>query len=120
MLWVLGIVLMDVFTVTVRRLARRRSPMAADRDHIHHMLLRRGYGPWQTLGLLVGANLVLAAIGTRDVEVRCRRPLDLLVVPDRVRDLLRAVLHAVPAVPAAGARSAAEDYERDAERRYSA
>jgi UDP-GlcNAc:undecaprenyl-phosphate GlcNAc-1-phosphate transferase len=63
MLWVLGIVLMDVFTVTVRRLARRRSPMAADRDHIHHMLLRRGYGPWQTLGLLVGANLGLAAIG---------------------------------------------------------
>jgi UDP-GlcNAc:undecaprenyl-phosphate/decaprenyl-phosphate GlcNAc-1-phosphate transferase len=64
MLWVLGIVLMDVFTVTVRRLARRRSPMAADRDHIHHMLLRRGYGPWQTLGLLVGANVVLAGIGT--------------------------------------------------------
>ena len=64
MLWVLGIVLMDVFTVTVRRLARRRSPMAADRDHIHHMLLRRGYGPWQTLGLLVGGNLVLAAVGT--------------------------------------------------------
>jgi UDP-GlcNAc:undecaprenyl-phosphate GlcNAc-1-phosphate transferase len=64
MLWVLGIVLMDVFTVTVRRLARRRSPMAADRDHIHHMLLRRGLGPWQTLGVLVGANLLLALIGT--------------------------------------------------------
>ena len=64
MLWVLGIVLMDVFTVTVRRLARRRSPMAPDRDHIHHMLLRRGYGPWQTLGMLVGANAVLAAVGT--------------------------------------------------------
>jgi len=64
MLWVLGIVLMDVFTVTVRRLARRRSPMAADRDHIHHMLLRRGFGPWQTLGMLVGANVVLALIGT--------------------------------------------------------
>jgi UDP-GlcNAc:undecaprenyl-phosphate GlcNAc-1-phosphate transferase len=63
MLWVLGLVLMDVFTVTVRRLARRRSPMAADRDHIHHMLLRRGFGPWQTLALLVGANLALAALG---------------------------------------------------------
>ena len=64
MLWVLGIVLMDVFTVTVRRLARRRSPMAADRDHIHHMLLRRGFGPWQTLGLLIGANLLMGIIGT--------------------------------------------------------
>ena len=64
MLWVLGIVLMDVFTVTARRLARRRSPMAADRDHIHHMLLRRGFGPWQTLGLLIGTNLLMGIIGT--------------------------------------------------------
>ena len=28
------------------------------------MLLRRGFGPWQTLGILVGANLLLAALGT--------------------------------------------------------
>jgi len=64
MLWLLGILLMDVFTVTVRRLARRRSPMAPDRDHIHHILLRRGYSPRATLVILVGANAVLAAIGT--------------------------------------------------------
>ena len=61
---------MDVFTVTVRRLARRRSPMAADRDHIHHMLLRRGFGPWQTLGILLGANLLLADHWHRDVASR--------------------------------------------------
>ncbi|MBA2549430.1 MAG: undecaprenyl/decaprenyl-phosphate alpha-N-acetylglucosaminyl 1-phosphate transferase [Burkholderiaceae bacterium] len=64
MLWLLGILLMDVFTVTVRRLARRRSPMAPDRDHIHHILMRRGYSPRATLTILVGANAVLAAIGT--------------------------------------------------------
>lgn len=64
MLWVLGLLLMDVFTVTVRRLARRRSPMAPDRDHIHHILLRRGYSPRSTLLILVGANAVLACIGT--------------------------------------------------------
>ncbi|MBA2548664.1 MAG: undecaprenyl/decaprenyl-phosphate alpha-N-acetylglucosaminyl 1-phosphate transferase [Burkholderiaceae bacterium] len=64
MLWLLGILLMDVFTVTVRRLARRRSPMAPDRDHIHHILMRRGYSSRTTLTLLVGANAVLAAIGT--------------------------------------------------------
>jgi len=62
MLWVLGLVLMDVFTVTVRRLARRRSPMAPDRDHIHHFLLRR-HGPLRTLGILVTVNLLLAGIG---------------------------------------------------------
>jgi UDP-GlcNAc:undecaprenyl-phosphate GlcNAc-1-phosphate transferase len=63
MLWVLGILLMDVFTVTVRRVARRRSPMAPDRDHLHHMLLRRGYSARTTLGILVGINAVLAGIG---------------------------------------------------------
>jgi len=63
MLWVLGIVLMDVFTVTIRRLVRRRSPMAPDRDHIHHVLLRRGLGPRLTLATLIGANAVLAFIG---------------------------------------------------------
>ena len=64
MLWVLGIMLMDVFTVTVRRIARRRSPMAADRDHIHHMLMRRGYSARKTLAILIGANTALAATGT--------------------------------------------------------
>jgi UDP-GlcNAc:undecaprenyl-phosphate GlcNAc-1-phosphate transferase len=64
MLWVLGLVLMDVFTVTVRRLARRRSPMAPDRDHIHHMLMRRGWSPRMTLTLLVLTNIGLASIGT--------------------------------------------------------
>ena len=60
MLWVLGLLLMDVFTVTVRRLARRRSPMSPDRDHIHHILMRRGYSPRATLAMLVAANALLA------------------------------------------------------------
>jgi UDP-GlcNAc:undecaprenyl-phosphate GlcNAc-1-phosphate transferase len=64
MLWVLGIVLMDVFTVTVRRLARRRSQMAPDRDHVHHVLLRRGLGPRRTLLVLVCANILLGLVGT--------------------------------------------------------
>ena len=64
MLWVLGLLLMDVFTVTVRRLARRRSPMSPDRDHIHHILMRRGYSPRAVLALLVAANALMAAVGT--------------------------------------------------------
>lgn len=64
MLWLLGIMLMDVFTVTVRRIARRRSPMSADRDHIHHLLMRRGYSTRKTLAILIGANTALAAAGT--------------------------------------------------------
>ena len=64
MLWAVGVFLFDVFTVTIRRLVRRRSPMAPDRDHLHHMLLRRGFSGRATLLLIVTAQLVLAAIGT--------------------------------------------------------
>lgn len=63
MLWVVGLMLMDVFTVTVRRFVRRRSLMAPDRDHIHHVLLRRKFTPQQTLGILVLVNLLLGAMG---------------------------------------------------------
>lgn len=64
MLWVVGLVLFDVFTVTVRRLIRRRDPAAPDRGHIHHLLLRRGYSPRATLAILLAANTTLGAIGT--------------------------------------------------------
>ncbi len=64
MLWVVGIVLFDLFTVTVRRLMRRRDPAAPDRAHIHHLLLRRGYTATQTLLILLAANALLGVIGT--------------------------------------------------------
>lgn len=64
MLWVTGVVLFDVFTVTVRRMLRRRDPAAPDRAHLHHLIQRRGYGPAQTVAIIVGANIALGAIGT--------------------------------------------------------
>lgn len=64
MLWVVGIVLFDLFTVTVRRLIRRRDPAAPDRAHIHHLLLRRGYTAGQTLAILLASNALLGVAGT--------------------------------------------------------
>lgn len=64
MLWVVGLVLYDLFTVTVRRLLRRRSPVAADRAHIHHLLQRCGLSSRTTWAVLVAANALLGAIGT--------------------------------------------------------
>jgi len=64
MLWVTGVVLFDLFTVTVRRILRRRDPAAADRGHIHHILLRRGLSPARVLALLLAANTAMAAAGT--------------------------------------------------------
>ena len=64
MLWVVGIVLLDVLTVTLRRVLRRRDPALPDRGHIHHLLLRRGYTAPQTLLRLLGANVLLSLVGT--------------------------------------------------------
>ena len=41
-LWLIAIPLMDMVTVMVRRLLRRQSPFKAGRDHLHHILMRRG------------------------------------------------------------------------------
>jgi UDP-GlcNAc:undecaprenyl-phosphate/decaprenyl-phosphate GlcNAc-1-phosphate transferase len=64
MLWVTGIVLFDLFTVTVRRILRRRDPAAPDRAHVHHILLRRGLSPRRALALLLSTNALMGIAGT--------------------------------------------------------
>ncbi len=63
MLWVVGVVLFDVFTVTIRRVLRRRDPAAPDRAHLHHVLIRRGISPARTTAIIVGANVALGLAG---------------------------------------------------------
>ncbi len=41
--WILLIPAMDTFAISVRRLSRGRSPLAADRTHMHHIIIRCGY-----------------------------------------------------------------------------
>ncbi|HYB49698.1 MAG TPA: MraY family glycosyltransferase [Burkholderiaceae bacterium] len=62
--WVVGLVLLDLLTVTLRRIIRRRDPALADRGHIHHVLLRRGWSARETLAWLLGANVALSLVGT--------------------------------------------------------
>ncbi len=62
--WVVGIVLLDLLTVTIRRIIRRRDPALPDRGHIHHVLLRRGYSPARTLVVLLCANAAMGLAGT--------------------------------------------------------
>jgi UDP-GlcNAc:undecaprenyl-phosphate GlcNAc-1-phosphate transferase len=40
--WVIGLPLMDTVTVMVRRISFGDSPFAADRQHLHHLLLGSG------------------------------------------------------------------------------
>jgi UDP-GlcNAc:undecaprenyl-phosphate GlcNAc-1-phosphate transferase len=62
-LWVLMLPLVDCVSLMVRRLKARRSPFVADRRHIHHYLLARGFTPSQTLAILVGVSVLFGAVG---------------------------------------------------------
>lgn len=62
-LWVLLLPLADCVSLMARRLRSRRSPFAADRHHIHHYLLARGFTHGQTLAALVALSALFGAVG---------------------------------------------------------
>jgi len=62
-LWLVLLPMTDMFTIMYRRLKRGRSPMAPDRTHIHHMLLRAGFKKYQTLHIVVLLQLAFVCVG---------------------------------------------------------
>jgi UDP-GlcNAc:undecaprenyl-phosphate/decaprenyl-phosphate GlcNAc-1-phosphate transferase len=52
-LWFVLLPMTDMFTIMYRRLRRGRSPLAPDRTHIHHILMRAGFKSSQALGILL-------------------------------------------------------------------
>ncbi len=58
---VLLIPLMDVLRVFCIRISRGYSPFSADRNHIHHLLLNKGFSHSQVTFLLVGLGLVFSS-----------------------------------------------------------
>lgn len=62
-LWVLMLPLCDCVSLMIRRVRARKSPFVADRCHIHHYLLARGFTASQTLAILVGVSVICGAIG---------------------------------------------------------
>jgi UDP-GlcNAc:undecaprenyl-phosphate GlcNAc-1-phosphate transferase len=59
---VLGVPIIDTFWIIVRRLVAHRSPFTPDRGHIHHRLLDLGLSHTQTVLLIYGLCLGLAAL----------------------------------------------------------
>ncbi|ODT11885.1 MAG: hypothetical protein ABS35_41140, partial [Kaistia sp. SCN 65-12] len=45
LLWIVAVPVVDTLSLMVRRPLAGRSPMAADRSHLHHLLIDRGYSP---------------------------------------------------------------------------
>lgn len=62
-IWFVLLPMTDMFTLMYRRVRRGKSPLAPDRTHIHHILIRAGFKPWQTLYILVTLQALLVFVG---------------------------------------------------------
>jgi len=61
--WILLLPVLDVLTLYVRRIMRGRSPFSADRDHLHHVMLRSGFSVGATVWVLLLVMAGSAGIG---------------------------------------------------------
>lgn len=61
--WVLVLPILDVVMLYFRRLMKGRSPFSADREHLHHLLLRAGCSVTLTVWLILGVMTVFGLIG---------------------------------------------------------
>jgi len=61
--WLLLIPSMDTFAVSVRRMSQGRSPMSADRSHLHHIIRRCGFSERNTVRIIHLLVLTTGGLG---------------------------------------------------------
>lgn len=62
-LWILMVPLYDTIFVMCRRVIHGRSPFKADRNHLHHLIMRTGASVNRTLLVIMGAAVAGASFG---------------------------------------------------------
>ncbi|WP_028117854.1 UDP-N-acetylglucosamine--undecaprenyl-phosphate N-acetylglucosaminephosphotransferase [Ferrimonas senticii] len=62
-LWVIALPLMDMAGIMIRRVRKGQSPFKPDRDHLHHICMRAGLTPRQSLAAISCTGLLFIAIG---------------------------------------------------------
>jgi len=62
-LWLVALPLMDMVAIMFRRMKKGQSPFRPDREHLHHLFMRSGFGNKQALGLISLKAIALASIG---------------------------------------------------------
>lgn len=70
LLWLVAIPMIDTISLMIRRPLAGRSPMAADREHLHHLLLDFGLSPSRATAVLIGVAAGLAAIGVAGLSLK--------------------------------------------------
>lgn len=87
LLWVVAVPVIDTLSLIIRRLAVRRSPFSADRQHLHHLLMDAGLSCGQTAMAVMALNLLAGAVAY--IAIRTGVPAWIMLVSL----LLPAVLH---------------------------
>lgn len=62
-LWFIAVPLIDMLTVMYRRVRKGKSPMIADREHLHHMFLDMGFNSRQALIFISAISVVFTMVG---------------------------------------------------------
>lgn len=62
-LWITSVTLYDFFTVFIRRIKKRSSPLHADRTHLHHILYDLKLSRMQIVMTIAFSNLLLGILG---------------------------------------------------------
>jgi UDP-GlcNAc:undecaprenyl-phosphate GlcNAc-1-phosphate transferase len=63
-LWFCLLPLLDMGGISIRRVMRRRSPFAADREHLHHVFTLAKFSPAATTGAMAAIALIGVLVGT--------------------------------------------------------
>jgi UDP-GlcNAc:undecaprenyl-phosphate GlcNAc-1-phosphate transferase len=66
---ILGVPILDTALAIVRRLASHKGATTADKDHIHHRLIRLGHGQRRAVGILWGWTILLSLLALFRMEV---------------------------------------------------
>lgn len=74
-LWFLPVPVMDTLVLMLRRMRVGKSPFAADRNHIHHLMMEAGFGPTQTGLVLAGFSLLCGLIAAQAMRLDVPTPL---------------------------------------------
>lgn len=61
--WILALPVFDAIILILRRTLKRKSPLAADREHLHHIFLRAGYSYNMSVNILIAINILLGLMG---------------------------------------------------------
>lgn len=61
--WLVAVPATDLLWTVIRRISRGRSPLYPDNEHLHHLLLRAGFGVRAVFAVMFGTAIAAAALG---------------------------------------------------------